>query len=86
MSQKISLLDDASLPSNIEGLEEELLEVKHRQQLCQSLISDLMNKEDHTKGVFFAKEIHEARQLKMMLQYQHDLRTAKANRLRLGND
>lgn len=77
------LLDDASLPTDIQGLEAQIAEVRQRQDHCLARIRELMDDEDPGRGVFHAAAIHEARQLKMMLQYQHDVRVAKRNRLRL---
>ena len=78
------LLDDALLPTDIEGLEAQIADVRLRQENCLARIRELMNAEDPALGICHAAAIHEARQLKMMLQYQHDVRVAKRNRLRMG--
>ena len=79
-----SLLDDASLPTDIEGLEAQITDVRQRQEQCLARIRELMDAEDPARGIYHAAAIHEERQLKMMLKYQHDVRVAKRNRLRMG--
>ncbi len=84
MSKTTSLLNDESLPNSIEELEEQLKEISKRQSFCAEQVKELMSKENPSKGLFFASEIHQNIQLKMLLQYQFDLRKAKINRLRMG--
>lgn len=77
-----SLLDDASLPTDIPGLEADLAELERRTADCQTRIRELMAAEDPAAGIFHAPAIHETKQLLMMLRYQRDLRLAHRNRLR----
>ena len=77
-----SLLDDASLPTDPQGLADQLAEVEKRMQACQAEIQRLMRAEDPGAGVFHAAAIHQAKQLLMMLRYQKDLRSARLNQLR----
>lgn len=78
------LLDDALLPTDREGLEAELAEIDKRLLENQAKIKSLMDAENPSDGVFFAAEIHEAKQRSMLLRYQKDLRTARLNALNLG--
>jgi len=77
------LLDDASLPTDIPGLEAEIADAEDRMEACRKKIKALMDAERPAEGLFFAEEIHELKQRQMMLRYQKDLRVARANRLRL---
>lgn len=76
-----SLLDDASLPTDREGLEADIKEIDKRLAENQAKIQALMDAEDPASGVFHAADIHEAKQLSMMLRYQKDLRTVRLNAL-----
>ena len=76
-----SLLDDASLPTDVPGLTAELLELETRMANCRREIQRLMDAEDPASGVFHSAAIHEAKQVLMMLRYQKDLRVARINRL-----
>ncbi len=75
------LLDDASLPTDRETLLAEIAEAEQLQKECLARVRELMAQEDATKGVFFAGEIHSAKQRAMMLRYQKDLRVARLNRM-----
>lgn len=79
-----NLLDDASLPTDITGLETQIGELDARMTACRASIGDLMAAENPAAGVFHAEAIHEAKQLLMMLRYQKELREARLGRLRLG--
>ena len=74
------LLDDASLPTDASGLQEQLAILQERLQACTEKIRRLMAEEDHAAGRDNAAAIHEAKQMLMMLRYQH---TVRQNRLRL---
>ena len=80
------LLDDASLPTDPAGLQAEIAEVDARIAACESEIRSLMQREDPAAGCFLAAEIHEKKQLRMMLRYQRDLRTARLNRCGASGD
>lgn len=77
----VKLLDDASLPTDRNGLEAEIAEIDRRLQENQAGIQSLINAEDVAAQVFHASEIHEAKQLSMLLRYQRDLRTVRLNAL-----
>ena len=76
------LLDDASLPTDPDGLRAQLLILEERLQRCEQDIKDLMADENHEQGHTNAAAIHEAKQIKMMLRYQKDLRTVRLNQLK----
>ena len=77
----ISLLDDASLPTDAEGLLAEIAELDKRIAACQEELKRLTAEEDIAAGIFRAEEIHAIKQLHMALRYQKDLRAARRNRL-----
>lgn len=79
-----SLLDDASLPTDPEGLLAEITELDTRIASCQMELKRLTAEEDFAVGIFRAEEIHEVKQLHMALRYQKDLRAARRNRLLMG--
>lgn len=74
-----NLLDDASLPTDREGLLAQIEEIERRLAENQETIKRLMEAENPGKGIFHASEIHEAKQLSMMLRYQKDIRTVRLN-------
>ena len=51
---------------------------------CEQEVRRLMAAENIAEGVYFAKELHAARQKKMCLTTEIHLRRVKINRLRLG--
>ncbi len=75
-------LDDASLPTDKDALKAEIVEVERRLKDCLDHIKALADDEDPARGVFHAAAIHEAKQLRMMLQYQKDVRVARLNRMK----
>jgi hypothetical protein len=77
------LLDDASLPTDEEGLQAQMAELDRRLAENQGRVQELMRAEDPAAGVFHAEAIHEAKQLAMMLRYQKELRQVRLNALRL---
>ncbi|WP_027188188.1 hypothetical protein [Desulfovibrio cuneatus] len=74
-------LDDELLPNDAAALTEQIAEVDARLHACDEHIADLMRREDPAGGVFFAAEIHAAKQNKFKLVYQRAVRVAKRNRL-----
>ncbi len=74
-------LDDELLPNDAEALTEQIAEVDARLKACDEHIADLMRREDPATGVFFAAQIHEAKQNKFKLVYQRAVRVAKRNRV-----
>lgn len=77
------LLDDALLPTDPDGLRAEITELDTRLAACDAEVRLLMQQEDPATGRWCAAEIHEKKQLRMMLRYQRDLRTARLNRCAL---
>ena len=73
------LLDDASLPTDAAGLQEQLHTLEKRLHACTEGIKRLMAEEDYAAGLNNAAAIHKAKQMLMMLRYQH---TVRKNRLR----
>lgn len=80
----MSQLNDASLPNSIEGFKQELEIIEAEQAAVVAELQKLMQAEDPSNGVYFAKEIHELRQTKVKLQFQHQLRVARINRMNLA--
>lgn len=76
------LLDDASLPTDPDGLEAEIVEAERRMAACRDEIKSLMAAEKPAEGLFHAEAIHALKQQLMMLRYQKDLRAARLGRLR----
>ena len=77
-----TLLDDASLPADREGLEADIREIDKPLQESHQHIQALLRDEDPAAGVFHASAIHEAKQTAMMLRYQKKLRQVRLNALR----
>lgn len=77
------LLDDASLPNDVPGLEAEIAVAEKAMAVCREKIKSLIAAEDPAAGLFHAKAIHELKQRLMMLRYQKDLRAARLGRLRM---
>ena len=77
-----NLPDDASLPDDIPTLEAQIGEIEQAKADCEAALRRLTEAEDHAKGVFFAQEIHEARQLRLQLEVQKELRRVRTNRIR----
>lgn len=78
-----NLPDDASLPDDIPALEAQIAEIEQARADCEATLRRLVESEDLANGVYFAQEIHEARQLKLQLQVQKELRRVRINRIRL---
>lgn len=79
-----NLPDDASLPDDIPTLEAQIGEIEQAKADCEAALRRLSEAEDLANGVFFAKEIHEARQLRLQLEVQKELRRVRINRIRLN--
>ena len=75
------LLDDASLPTDRDGLEAQIADIDRRLRENLESIRTLMAAEKPGEGIFLASEIHEAKQLSMLLRYQKDVRTVRLNAL-----
>ncbi|MDL2307020.1 hypothetical protein LJC48_03210 [Desulfovibrio sp. OttesenSCG-928-C06] len=74
------------LPDDEEELAARMNELQAEQDAWIQKIRDLSAQEKPREGIFFAAEIHEARQFKMMLEFKLEYCRAKLNRLRLGPD
>ena len=77
---------EEALPDTEEELEKRLAELQGEQSAWIQRIRDLSERERPREGVFFAAELHEARQFKMMLEFKMEYCRAKLNRLRLGEN
>lgn len=75
------LLDDASLPTDPDGLRAQIQLLEERLQSCEQNIKTLMAEEYPAQGLDNAAAIHEAKQIKMMLRYQKDLRRVRLNQM-----
>ena len=82
----VKLLEDASLPADKVTVEAKIDEIDKYLQENHTKIQTLMDAEDPSKQIFHAVEIHEAKQMNMLLRYQRDLRTVRLNALLLGKD
>ena len=81
---ELTPLDDASLPTDEQGLHSALSEISARLEKCDMEIRRLMAEEDPAAGIFLAAEIHGAKQLRMMLHYQHELCKTRLARLNMA--
>lgn len=79
-------LDDASLPNSIPELTAQIALLEEQGRVCEAAVRQLCEAENPARGVFFAREIHEARQRKLQLEVQKELRRVRINRLRLPAD
>ena len=71
-----------SLPTTINELEEEIVQIDAWRRLCTDLIKDFMAKEDPEKKIFFAQEIHELIQQRNMLETHKEFRRVRIARLK----
>ena len=71
------------LPETISDLEDQISRIEAVQKQCTDTIRELMNREDFTKGIFYAQEIHELHQQKNMLETHKQYRRVRINRLKL---
>ena len=78
-----SLLDDASLPNSIPELEAQMALLEEERRACEATVRRLCETERPDEGICFAQEIHQARQRKLQLEVQKELRRVRINRLRL---
>lgn len=75
-----------ALPQSAPELTACLAAIDAEETAWQEYIRQLSAGEDPAKGVFFAAELHEARQHKMQLSYLRACCKGKINRLRLGEE
>ena len=71
------------LPETISELEEQIARIEEVQRQYLDTIKELMNREDFTKGIFYAQEIHELHQQKNMLETHKQYRRVRINRLKM---
>lgn len=79
---KDSLPGDDVLSDDIAELEAQMALFEQAQKDCEIALRRLVEAEDTAKGITFAKEIHEARQLKLQLGVSRELRRVRINRIR----
>lgn len=73
-----------ALPDSIDELEAQLVDLRRLKAEQAETARRLMAEEDPAKGLFFAQEIHRARQDKLRLEVEIQFRVNKINRLRQG--
>ena len=73
--------EDASLPTDREGLTAEIADIQEKVDACLFEIKSLMDAEDPAAGVDHAGAIHEAKQRHMVLRYRKELCQARLKRL-----
>ncbi len=79
-----SQTESVSESTDIKTLEAEIEQLKLELDQCMKRIRLLMQSENPSEGIFFAKEIFENRQDKLRLEVEIELRQKKINRIRLG--
>lgn len=72
-----------SFPEDIPALRAALDDLGGREELWNTYIKELSALEDPARGVYYAAELHEARQYRMMLRYRKDFCLARIRRLEL---
>lgn len=70
--------------AEIESLKVSMADFVAQKTALEGEIRRLMDAEDPARGVFFARELHEARHEKMRLETEIQFCTAKIRRLELG--
>ncbi|MDR2892064.1 MAG: hypothetical protein LBV80_03115 [Deltaproteobacteria bacterium] len=75
---------EEKLPEDQDGLEKRLAELADELVACQTRIRELSAAENPATGVFFAAEIHAARQNKLVLEFKKQLCRARLNRLNIA--
>ncbi|NDV23867.1 hypothetical protein [Desulfovibrio sp. JC022] len=76
--------EEESKSISIPEIEVEIENFKKELTLCKERVKTLMESEDPSEGIFFAKEIFESKQGKLRLEAEIDIRQRKINRMRLG--
>jgi len=77
-----TLSDDESLPQTITELEAEIVIIEQIITDTIQKIKDLMQAESFSEGIYYAKEIHDQRQNKLIFQTRRDLRAVHIRRIR----
>ena len=72
------------MEDEIKAIEQEISDFEQEQAACEARIRMLQTEEDPANGVYRHEEIHAAKQDKLRLACEVQLRRVKINRLRLG--
>jgi len=74
---------DADIEQQVEALAARLAELTERKVATEKRVRALMAAEDHKAGVYYAQEIFEAQQQKLMLETEMEIARRQRNRLTL---
>ncbi|MFZ5425610.1 MAG: hypothetical protein ACOZEN_01440 [Thermodesulfobacteriota bacterium] len=74
------------MQDEIESIEKEIADFEKEQASVVASIKSLQARENPMKGVFFAEEIHSAKQEKLRLDFEIQFRKNKINRIRFGGE
>jgi hypothetical protein len=77
----MTAMQDADIERQAEALATKLAELTERKMATEKRVRELMAAEDHKAGVFYAKEIFEAKQQKLMLETDMEITRRQRNRL-----
>ena len=77
---------EESVHDEVARLTREIEELSKEQVSLVNLVGKLRDSEDPANGVFHHQEIFEAQQNKLRLEVEIQMRQAKINRLRLGEE
>lgn len=72
---------EEDFPEDISALEVRLDELGEEEKLWNAYIKELSALENPARGVFYATELHEARQYRMVVKYRRDFCLARLKRL-----
>ena len=75
---------EESFPEELPALRVRLDSLEEEEKLWTAYIKELSALEDPATGVFYAAELHEARQYRMVLRYRGDFCRARLKRLNNG--
>jgi len=78
--------EDESAFKTIENLRREIKELEEKIALCEQKIKTLRNKEDLEQKIFFAQEIFQLQQEKLVLTTEVLFRQNKIKRLQFATD
>lgn len=73
--------DEESFPDDIAAISARLSALEDEEKLWNTYIKDLSDLEDPAAGLFYAAELHTARQYRMVLRYRSDFCKARLKRL-----
>ncbi len=80
-----TLLGDEALSDDIPTLQRQIVILEQAIADCDARVRKLTLAENPSAGIFFAHEIHEARQNKLAYGVSKELRRVRINRLKQGN-